>query len=235
MNLYFIKQEVLMSKPVHALLFDLDGTLIDTGELHYYATVEALKTFSKSIDRKEYDQHIHGNNNTDIANYFFPDGNEEIHNSYVDRKESLFRKILEPMPPISGLSKILEWARQHDIKTGLVTNAPKENKDSMLEAIDLAEQFHPVILGDDLPRGKPDPLPFHTALEILDIEPAHAIGFDDSVHGIQAVAAAGMYAVGIETGLSAEELIKNGADITIRDYDAPELIDILQTRLSFNF
>lgn len=224
-----------MKGPVHALLFDLDGTLIDTGELHYYATVETLKTFSMSIDRKEYDQHIHGNNNTDIAEYFFPNGDKEIHISYVDTKERLFRDILKPMQPLPGLTYILNWAKRHNISVGLVTNAPKENKDAMLNAIGMIDQFHPVILGDDLPRGKPDPLPFTTALEILGVEPENAIGFDDSVHGIQAVVAAGMYAVGIETGLPAEDLFKNGAHMTARNYDSPQLLEVLDSRLAFNF
>ena len=56
-----------MLQKIRALLFDLDGTLIDTGELHYEATVKALNALGGSIDRQTYDQNIHGHNNAHIA------------------------------------------------------------------------------------------------------------------------------------------------------------------------
>ena len=56
-----------MIKKIRALLFDLDGTLIDTGELHYDATVKALNALGGSIDRQTYDQSIRGHNNAHIT------------------------------------------------------------------------------------------------------------------------------------------------------------------------
>ncbi len=224
-----------MNQPVHALLFDLDGTLIDTGELHFHATVETLQTFGKFIDREEYNQHIHGNNNTDIANYFFPDADNQVHNSYVTTKEESFRSLLKPTPPLAGLMDILSWAADRNIPVGLVTNAPRDNTIAMLAALDLTGRFAPVILGDELPRGKPDPLPFLTALEKLNVTPENAIGFDDSGHGIRAVSAAGMFAVGLLSDLSEQELVALGADITIHDYTDTALWNILNERDPLNF
>ena len=100
----------------------------------------------------------------------------------------------------------------------------------MLAALDLTDRFSPVILGDDLPRGKPDPLPYLSALDRLGVAPENAIGFDDSGHGIQAVSAAGMFAVGVLSDLSKAELMAQGADITITDYTDPTLRKILTER-----
>lgn len=216
-----------MKKPIRALLFDLDGTLIDTGELHYQATIQALDEFGISIDRAIYDTHIHGNNNTDIVNFFFPDKDSKIQDAYVVAKEGLFRQLLKPTPPLAGLMHVLDWALQRDIPVGLVTNAPVENKDAMLAAMGLQDRFYPIILGDDLPRGKPDPLPFLVALEKLGVPPENAIGFDDSGHGIRAVVAANMYCVGVSTSLSGQQLAALGADLVIADFTARELQDIL--------
>lgn len=219
-----------MKRNLRALLFDLDGTLLDTGELHFEATVAALAEFGKSIDRVTYDRDVHGNNNADIMSYFFPHDPAMTQRAYVERKESAFRDSLGVATPLRGLIDVLAWATEKDIRVGLVTNAPEENKNAMLEAIGLTGQFHPVILGDDLPKAKPHPLPFLTALDVLGIAPDEAIGFDDSIHGIRAVAAAGMFAVGVETGQAGSELIQNGADIVIEDYHAPELIELLSSR-----
>jgi len=219
-----------MKRKLQALLFDLDGTLIDTGNLHFDATVAALSEFGKSIDRVTYDRDIHGNNNADIVAYFFPDDPPATRRAYVAHKETVFRDSLSDAMPLPGLIDVLVWAEERGIRMGLVTNAPEENKNAMLEAMGLSGRFHPVILGDDLPLAKPHPLPFLTALDVLDISPDEAIGFDDSIHGIRAVAAAGMFAVGVETGIPCRELIQNGADIVIKDYHAPELAEIMGSR-----
>lgn len=219
-----------MNRNLRALLFDLDGTLIDTGELHYQATVSALSELGRSITRENYDLHIHGNNNTDIANFFFPEGTQKEKTEYVNLKETIFRTSLVAATPLDGLFDLLSWAENKGMAVGLVTNAPKENKDAMLEAIGLSGRFYPEILGDDLPKGKPHPLPFLTALEILGVAPEEAIGFDDSVFGIRAVSAAEMFAVGINTGQAPDELFDNGADIVIDHFGHPELLELLDGR-----
>jgi HAD superfamily hydrolase (TIGR01509 family) len=219
-----------MKQNLRALLFDLDGTLIDTGELHYQATMRALTYFDRSLDRAAYDRHIHGNNNADIMTYLFPDEDEKKKTDYIDKKETLFRQSLGEAEPMAGLPDLLAWAEQLSLHVGLVTNAPEENKNVMLEAIGLTGRFNPVILGDDLPKAKPHPLPFLTALQRLGVKPEEAIGFDDSVHGITAVFAAGMYGVGVTTGQSADELKQAGADLCVDDFHDPELLNLLSSR-----
>lgn len=220
-----------MKQKLRALLFDLDGTLTDTGELHYLATIEALAKMGISISRQDYDAHIHGNNNADIVRYFFPDGDLALQSNYVQLKEQIFRDTLGEITPLPGLMELLDWARSESLHLGLVTNAPLENKDAMLQAIGLTDGFDPVILGDELPRAKPHPLPFLAALERLGLTPGQAIGFDDSVHGMTAVARAGMYGVGLTTGQSEAELKAAGANLCIADFCDNRLMEILLQRL----
>lgn len=219
-----------MSEPIRALLFDLDGTIIDTGELHYRATKKALETFGRTIDRAEYDKRIHGNNNADIVKFLFPDAAEGMAHPYVETKETLFREYLKPMPPISGASELIRWAQDRNIPIGLVTNAPRDNKDAMLTAIGMTDTFDTVILGDDLPRGKPDPLPIQTALDALGVAAHQSVGFDDSAHGVSALSAAGVYAIGVTTGLPPLELISCGAELTIENYLDDRLRGLLEDR-----
>ena len=220
-----------MFKKIRALLFDLDGTLIDTGELHYDATVKALNALGGSIDRQTYDQSIHGHNNAYITQFLFPDGSPSHHAEYVNLKEQMFRASLGHVSPVAGLLDLLAWADAHKIAVGLVTNAPKDNKNVMLEALGLTKRFLPIILGDDLPQGKPHPMPYLAALEILGLEADMAIGFDDSVHGVTAVHRAGMFAVGITSGQTETELIAVGANLCCMDFTDSKLLQTLEARI----
>jgi len=221
-----------VSDQLKALLFDLDGTLTDTGEQHFLATMTALKDFGKSIDRETYDHHIHGNSNDNIAEYFFPNGDKTLQKQYVDHKELTFRNMLSDVDPVAGLVELMAWAKQHSLLLALVTAAPVENKDATLRALGMETHFDTVVLGDDLARSKPDPLPYQTALERLGVLAGEAIGFEDSLHGIQSVTGAGVFTVGITTGLPASRLIAKGANLAVPDYQDKALwqeLDIRQT------
>ena len=220
-----------MNQKIRALLFDLDGTLIDTGELHYEATVKALNALGRSIERQTYDQHVHGHNNAHIVQFLFPNEDSRRHREYVTLKEQIFCASLMDVAPVAGLLNVLAWADEHTIAVGLVTNAPQNNKDVMLGALGLTGRFHPVVLGDDLPQGKPHPLPYLSALEILGVGADEAIGFDDSVHGVTAVHRAGMFAVGITTGQTESELIAVGANHCCADFTDSKLLQILEARI----
>lgn len=213
---------------VRALLFDLDGTIVDTGELHYRASVETLAEFGISIERDTYDRVIHGNSNENIASYFFPDGDAVKQARYVEMKECAFRASLGAVAPMPGLFDVLDWAEANGIGTAVVTNAPRENTDAVLHALDLEMRFAAVILGDDLERGKPDPLPYEVAMQRLGVVPEAAVGFEDSTHGVHALKAAGVYAFGVTTGFSADRLLADGADAAIPDFRAPALWEHLK-------
>ena len=217
-------------KPFRALLFDLDGTIADTGEFHYRATIETLVEFGARGDRETYDRVIHGNNNADIVSYFFPDGGAALHDAYVDAKESRFRRSVEGLEPLPGLMDLLDWAADREVATAVVTNAPAENKDCVLGVLGLADRFDAVILGDDLPRGKPDPLPYLAAIEKLGVGADEAMGFEDSVPGIQSIVGAGVFAVGILSGLSEAVLTDEGARIVIADFRDGRLMEYLRER-----
>ena len=118
--------------------------------------------------------------------------------------------------------------------SALVTNAPVENAQHMLEALGLSERFAVKITIDDVARGKPDPLPYLTALERLGITADEALVFEDSPSGMRAAKAAGLFGFGILTGLTAEEMEAVGADRSIADFHDPVLWQILEERLGTN-
>jgi beta-phosphoglucomutase len=102
----------------------------------------------------------------------------------------------------------------------------------MLDVLGIAERFDVKITIDQVARGKPDPLPYLTALERLGLKPEEAIAFEDSPSGMRAAKGAGLFSFGVLTGLGAEEMREIGADATIDTFHDPALWAVLERRIA---
>ena len=211
-----------MSHPF-SLLFDLDGTLVNTDELHFGAFQVLLGERGRSISIETYQSRIMGATNDVIMREFFPDVPAGEHQALADRKEALFRASVTHMQPIAGAVEVVEWARSRGVRIAVVTNAPRANAELMLNGLGLADRIDALVIGDELARGKPDPLPYLTGLERLGADAHRALAFEDSLSGIRAASAAGIYTFGMRTALPAQTLRDAGANDVIDDFTAPSL------------
>jgi len=214
-----------------ALIFDMDGTLTHSDPVHLKAFVKILAPEGIAIDEDIYRSTIIGRTNDAIFASLLPHLTAEEHEEFAERKEETFREMASDLKPLDGLGQLLDWADSNSVRLALVTNAPVENAQHMLEALGLAERFAVRITIDDVARGKPDPLPYRTALERLGITADEALVFEDSPSGMRAAKAAGIFGFGILTGLTAEEMEAVGADRSIADFHDPILWQILEDRL----
>ncbi len=213
-----------MSARRDTLLFDLDGTLTDTDALHYEAHRLLLQPFGKAVTLATYRSRIMGAANEAIMAWLFPDEPVARHRDLAEEKERLFRSLAGRMQPLAGLIDLLAWAEAREVKTAVVTNAPRANAEMMLTALGLADRFPVLVIADELARGKPDPLPYLTALDRLGAKAGSALAFEDSRSGVQAASAAGVETVGMLTGLDAATLRDNGAAAAIADFADPWLL-----------
>ncbi|MBI1245932.1 MAG: HAD-IA family hydrolase [Alphaproteobacteria bacterium] len=206
------------------LLFDLDGTLTDTDALHYEAYVQLLAPAGKSVTHAEFKARIMGATNDSIMGWLFPDADAAGRLELAERKEAIFRSLTGAMKRTEGLSELLEWADACGLKTAVVTNAPRANAELMLERLGLGARFETLVIGDELARGKPDPLPYATALDRLGSRADGALAFEDSRAGVAAAHAAGIDTVGLTTGLDAAALESAGAVGAVPHFAHPWLI-----------
>jgi HAD superfamily hydrolase (TIGR01509 family) len=213
-----------------ALIFDMDGTLVHSDPVHLEAFAEVLKPEGVTINEEIYRSTIIGRTNDAIFASLLPHLPVERHEAYADEKEATFRRMAQDLKPLEGLLDLLEWAEGRGIRIALVTNAPRLNADHMLEALGLAGRFEVEITIEEVERGKPDPLPYLTALERLGIKAEEAIAFEDSPSGMRAAKAAGLYSFGVLTGLNAGEMREIGADDAIMTFRDPALWAILEQR-----
>ncbi|MFO1150192.1 MAG: HAD family phosphatase [Alsobacter sp.] len=218
--------------PGACLLFDLDGTLVDTDRVHLAAFNRMLSPYGKRIDAHYYSREVMGFPNPMIMAKLLPDHPEDVRMAEAERKEELFRDMVDEVEPLAGLVDLLDWADAQGCPCGVVTNAPRANAELMLDAIGLAARFRTLVIGDEVARAKPDPLPYLTGLERLGGAAGRAVAFEDSRSGIAAASGAGLATVGIMTSLDEASLGAVGAVLSVRDFADPRVAELVRTRLS---
>lgn len=207
---------------IEALLFDMDGTLSDTDPVHRRAMTEALAAHDVSLSDDDFHRHVSGRSNDAIFAHFLPALSADARRRLADDKEALYRRLTPRMTPMPGLSRLIGWAKTRGVACALVTNGPRLNVEHTLKALGLAASFDALVLGEDLPRAKPDPAPYLEALRRLGVGADRAMAFEDSVTGATSALAAGVFTVEV-TGPSRREGLHPSADLVVSDFDAPAL------------
>lgn len=210
--------------PLRALLFDLDGTLIDSDARHFEAFRRVSAPYGVDFDEAYFRRHMSGHSSAEICATLYPSLSEAEHLRIADEKEALFRSLLSKgASPIRGAVAILDWAAAQQIRLAVVSNAPPSNISDVLKALKLEGRFDVEIGGGMVARGKPDPMPYREALARLGVPAREAIAFEDSPLGVLAAVGAGVATVGLTTTQSAKALTDAGAALTIGDFTDPRL------------
>ncbi|MBV5323777.1 MAG: HAD hydrolase-like protein [Rhodospirillaceae bacterium] len=134
-----------------ALLFDLDGTLVDTDHLHLSAFNQLFAEHGFQVDRPTYTAKIMGRPNSGIAETFLPHMPRSEALALLARKEAAYRDMVDlpavALAPIEGLLDLLDWVDGHGIPCGVVTNAPRANAELVLRALGLMGRFQTLVIG----------------------------------------------------------------------------------------
>ena len=215
-----------------ALLFDLDGTLVDTDHLHLDAFNLLFAEHGFQVDRPTYNAKIMGKPNAGIAEALLPHLGREAGLAVLARKEEAYRGMVGELTPIAGLTELLDWAEGEGIPCGVVTNAPRANAELVLNGLHIAHRFETLVIGDELAQAKPHPLPYLTGLQRLGADAKYSVAFEDSPSGMQAALGAGLTLVGLATSLPPETMQGHGAHVAVRDYRDPRVRALIAQRLA---
>lgn len=210
-----------------ALLFDLDGTLTHSDPVHRTTWQAILQTYGIVMDEVFYNTHISGRLNDQILQDLLPQLNAAERQELSDFKEATFREQAQDLQPLAGSPKVIEWMQTQHLQRAIVTNAPRENAHFMLQVLGWIDLFPLVVLAEELPRGKPDPLPYQTALQRVGVQPDEALVFEDSPSGITSAVAAGIATVAIASGHPPDYLETLNPTLVIPDFTDPRLTDLL--------
>ncbi|MGE0040448.1 MAG: HAD family hydrolase [Vicinamibacterales bacterium] len=205
-----------------AVIFDLDGTLVDNMALH----AEAFAAFAARhglppltlADRARLD----GRRNSEIFPVLF--GREMPRDewlAYETEKESLYRELSRGrLAPLAGTTALLDRLESARIPIAVATSAPEPNVNHTLHEIGLAGRFPVIVRGDQVGRGKPAPDVFLAAAETLGREASACLVFEDAPMGITAARAAGMPVVAVTTSFEAGHLLglADPPDLAVPDF-----------------
>ncbi len=213
------KVKTLLSKfDVKAVIFDLDGTLIDNNEYHLKTWKQYLVEEGIDISDENYNAHINGRTNKDAIEYIYGRKMSDAEAmEYTLEKEALYRKMYQPfIKPVEGLIPFLEILNKRAIPIGMATSGIQVNIDFMFEHIPLKKYFKVIVNSSHIKNGKPHPEIYLKAASLLNVSPENCLVFEDAGVGIKSAKAAGMKVVAIDTTQPHNELKE--ADIIIHDF-----------------
>lgn len=210
------------------LLFDLDGTLVDTDPLHLAAYRSLLRPLGRDLSADDYKTRIMGAPNDAIVTWLLPGAAPSEHQEFIAAKEMAFRSLVHDLEPTRGARRLLAWADEQSVEMAVVTNAPRANAELMLKGIGLDRFLSCLVIGDELPAGKPDPLPYRRGLEIISCDAENCIAFEDSLSGVRSAAGAGIFTYGLSAALPRDALLSAGASAVIADFEAEALWERLE-------
>ena len=213
-----------------ALLFDLDGTLVDSDADHLVAFQTVFAPFGISLNRALYTTHIMGASNAMIGESFLPHLTQAQREQVLDAKEIAYRDGLGALTATRGAGELLAHAEAQGLPCAVVTNAPRANATRVLDAIGLSQRLSILVIGGELARAKPDPLPYLTGLERTGARAEKSVAFEDSLSGVRAAVAAGVAVVGLTTGLPGDRLIEAGAVFAVADFTDWRIYDLIERR-----
>ena len=189
-----------------ALLFDLDGTLIDSMPHHHVAWQEWHRRRNLPFDEEGFFSATAGRTNAEIMHTLLPGHTAEDYLAMADEKEALYREIAaQALELIPGFERLRAAARGRGLKLAICTASTPENMALAFERFGLDAHMDTVVSPADGVRGKPHPDIFLEAARRLDVPPADCIVFEDAPLGIEAAKRAGMPAVALTTSLPACE------------------------------
>lgn len=214
-----VRVEIILNKyKTRAVIFDLDGTLIDNNSYHRRTWEKYLERRGKKISEEEFNANMNGRTNEDAIKYIFgKETTQEEAMKYTLEKESLYREIYQPfIKPISGLIDFLETLKSKNLPMAIATSGIQPNIDFLFENIPIKKYFKAVVNSSHIKKGKPDPEIYLKAALLLDVPPKNCLVFEDAVVGIKSAKAAGMKVIAIATTQPKEELFE--ADMIVNDY-----------------
>ncbi len=185
---------------IKAVIFDMDGVIIDSEPLHYESDLLTLKHFGIEISPEALNQYV------GVSNRVMWEDLKEKYNlaASVDQlleKQSCTKQHLigsKKLEPITGIPGLLEEIKNAGVKIGLASSSDRSFIEMILNSLGIIGFFEVIVSGDEIKKSKPEPDIFLKAAEELKVNPNDCLVIEDSQHGVKAAGLAGMQCIGFQ-------------------------------------
>ena len=203
---------------ITAIIFDMDGVLIDSEPAHKIAKERAFARFGITLPEAVYEEYKGRPDETMIKGVV-----ASISEANIDAQELLRLKHLEfeavehLAVPIQGAKEFVNWAKSR-FRIALATSATPRNRQAALHLLGLSDSFDFVVDASGFSHPKPDPEIFENALRGLRADTTECLVIEDSLNGVVAGKAAGCHVIAITTSFAEVLLLRKGADYVVHSF-----------------
>jgi beta-phosphoglucomutase len=204
-------------KAPSALIFDMDGVLVDSEPLHKRAKELAFRQLGIELPEAVYDSYKGRPDETMLPEILREHGGMERLAELSQLKREFYESIEHEQQAVPGAAKFVVWAKSR-YRIALATSATPRNRGAALERLGIGDAFEVIVDHGRRPRPKPDPEVFLMAMRELGVGAGECWIIEDSLNGIVAGKAAGCVTVGIPTTFEAEKLSAAGANVIVESF-----------------
>jgi alpha,alpha-trehalose phosphorylase len=215
-----VGEVTLPNRKLEAVIFDLDGVLTDTAEMHYQAWKELADELGIPFDRA-YNENLKGVDRRKSLELILQRSSrtftEEEKQRLMARKNERYQELIRSIRPehlLPGIPELLDELAANGVKTAVASAS--RNAPAILAALGIEARFDVVVDAGVLERGKPDPEIFLRAADALGVLPKNCLGVEDALSGLEAIRGANMASVGVgaETLGHADVTVSSTAELT---------------------
>jgi beta-phosphoglucomutase len=210
-----------------ALIFDMDGVLVDSEPLHELAKREALSKAGITVPESLFAKYTGRSDKAMIYEVIAAHGlSAELGDEILSSKRQIYESLEHTLRPVPGAIDFVAWASSR-YRLALATSATSRNRQATLKLLGLESMFEVAVDSASFSESKPSPEVFQVAVARLGLPSSACLVIEDAVSGIVAATAAGCRSAGLTTSFSEATLRAAGADIVVATH--AELQKLLST------
>lgn len=205
-----------------AVIFDMDGVIIDSEPLHIKLEGELLEELGGTFDREKHNSLV-GTTDYSMWSMFKDKFNlEPSVEEMVAIKRQRFIDNIDQIPLVDNFDKLIDSLYQEGYPMALASSNNRGAVNAIIKEFNLDRYLKTSITGDEVDKGKPDPEIFLTAAKKLQLDPESCLVFEDANNGVEAAKAAGMKCIGLQNPNSGDQDLSR-ADLIIDDFKELDL------------
>ena len=212
-----------MNQPHRAVLWDLDGTLVDSGDYHWRSWRDTMREEGIDLTYQQFLDSFGQRNDRILRNWLGADADVARIVRIGDAKEALYRDLArrEGLVALPGAREWVERLHAQGWHQAIASSAPRANVEVMIEVVGIRPLIDAIVSAEEVTRGKPDPDVFLAAASRVQVPSHRCIVVEDAAAGVEAARRAGMKCIGVNAGasLDADVFVRSLADLPADAFD----------------